>query len=216
MPEDRLKGITSRQRSLPAHAECVEFGAAFGGELVGSAAGVVEPSSEPDRRGLSAFCRLFDVFAGYVQVSFAGVELAGGGEVGGSPVGCAARGLLRLGGGLDSKDAVQEPLLCGQEFVPAVALRDGPGAEVLALHDHLTRTRRERSAGPQMSVRCAVSREFAVILSSSAWGLGRRFATLGLRVCVQIVMILQEFRRTIVIRTDPPSPSARPTCGNWR
>ncbi|GAB2795332.1 hypothetical protein GCM10027073_29300 [Streptomyces chlorus] len=61
---------------------------------------------------------------------------------------------------------------------------------------------------------CAPSREFAVPLGSSAWGLTRHLATLGLYVRAGIVIILQESRRPIMSCADPSLPSAGLTCGN--
>lgn len=63
---------------------------------------------------------------------------------------------------------------------------------------------------------CATSREFAVPLGSSAWGLTRHLVALGLCVCGGIMMVLQESRRSIMIYADPLLPSAGLTCGNGR
>ncbi|WP_323137033.1 hypothetical protein [Streptomyces sp. NBC_01764] len=60
----------------------------------------------------------------------------------GPPVGLrpARRRLLRLAGGLESKDAVEHPLLRGRQLLPADPLRRRPGSEVLALHTSPART----------------------------------------------------------------------------
>ncbi|MFD4975029.1 hypothetical protein [Streptomyces sp. NPDC058424] len=87
-------------------------------------------------------------------------------------------------------------------------------------------TRSEQTDGPEPSDKaaefgrapqlCATSREFAVPLGSLAWGLTRHLVALDLSVCVGIMMVLQESRRSIMIYADPSLPSAGLTCGNGR
>ncbi|PZG97349.1 hypothetical protein C1I97_25500 [Streptomyces sp. NTH33] len=62
----------------------------------------------------------------------------------------------------------------------------------------------------------ATSREFAVPLGFSAWGLSRDLVTLGLCVFAGHVMFLQKSRRSIMIYVDPSLSSSGLTCGNGR
>jgi len=55
-----------------------------------------------------------------------------------------------------------------------------------------------------------------VTLKASTWGRIRQFAVIGLRIRVRIMIVLQESRKTIMIRRGPSVPSARMTCGNGR
>ncbi|MCT9113584.1 hypothetical protein ACFWD7_54020 [Streptomyces mirabilis] len=77
------------------------------------------------------------------------MELTSRSEMAGPPAGLrpARRRLLRLAGGLKSQDAVEHPLLRGRQRIPADPLRHRPGAEVLALHEHLARPYGQRPAG---------------------------------------------------------------------
>jgi hypothetical protein len=77
-----------------------------------------------------------DVFPGGTEVAFAGVELAGHGEVSGPPIGLCPPCWLCCGflwrEPLQAQDAVEEPLLYRRQLLPTRPLRPGPGAEVLA------------------------------------------------------------------------------------
>lgn len=134
--------------ALLAHAESIEFRAALESELRGPAAGVVEEPTQLDQEAAD----VFDVLARHIQVPLSGMEPTGRSEMAGSPVGLRAAGrrLLRLAGGLKSKDAVEHPLLRGRQRIPADPLRHRPGAEVLVLHQHLARPYGQRPAGPDV------------------------------------------------------------------
>ncbi|MFI5775336.1 hypothetical protein ACIA74_44570 [Streptomyces sp. NPDC051658] len=117
------------------------------GELPGAFADAIEPGAELDHDDPVSTCltarqarfrpHLLDVLPGHPKMPLTRVEL---------PCCCQAESPhvvlrpfhrpLRLLGGFDPEDILQEPLLCGQELFPPEPLRRHPPPEVFALHDH--------------------------------------------------------------------------------